>query len=123
MVQGGGFEPPKLSCQIYSLIPLATREPLQKADRVGFLEKWSWREELNPRPADYKSAALPTELRQPNYHSSVLASQKRRRDSRESFMAKQYLNSNFLVSRPVLILLKHVPNLAGSFFPPRRVSA
>ena len=28
MVQGGGFEPPKLSRQIYSLIPLATREPL-----------------------------------------------------------------------------------------------
>ena len=26
--------------------------------------KWSWREESNPRPADYKSAALPTELRQ-----------------------------------------------------------
>ena len=25
---------------------------------------WSWREDLNPRPADYKSAALPTELRQ-----------------------------------------------------------
>ena|GEM_PF-867954 len=30
MVQGGGFEPPKLSRQIYSLIPLATREPLRK---------------------------------------------------------------------------------------------
>ena len=29
MVQGGGFEPPKLARQIYSLIPLATREPLQ----------------------------------------------------------------------------------------------
>ena len=28
MVEGGGFEPPKLSRQIYSLIPLATREPL-----------------------------------------------------------------------------------------------
>ena len=27
-------------------------------------KKWSWREESNPRPADYKSAALPTELRQ-----------------------------------------------------------
>ena len=27
---------------------------------------WSWREESNPRPADYKSAALPTELRQQN---------------------------------------------------------
>ncbi len=30
MVQGGGFEPPKLSRQIYSLIPLAAREPLRK---------------------------------------------------------------------------------------------
>ncbi len=27
MVMGGGFEPPKLARQIYSLIPLATREP------------------------------------------------------------------------------------------------
>ena len=25
---------------------------------------WSWRQELNPQPADYKSAALPIELRQ-----------------------------------------------------------
>jgi hypothetical protein len=25
----------------------------------------SWRRELNPRPSDYKSDALPTELRQP----------------------------------------------------------
>ena len=30
LVQGGGFEPPKLSRQSYSLIPLATREPLRK---------------------------------------------------------------------------------------------
>ena len=30
LVVGGGFEPPKLSRQIYSLIPLATREPHQK---------------------------------------------------------------------------------------------
>ena len=29
MVQGGGIEPPKLARQIYSLIPLATREPHQ----------------------------------------------------------------------------------------------
>ena len=27
-VDGGGFEPPKLSRQIYSLLPLATREPV-----------------------------------------------------------------------------------------------
>ena len=26
--------------------------------------QWSWRRELNPRPSDYKSDALPTELRQ-----------------------------------------------------------
>ena len=31
---------------------------------------WSWREESNPRPADYKSAALPTELRQPSASTS-----------------------------------------------------
>ena len=35
--------------------PLATREPIHK---------WSWRWELNPQPADYKSAALPIELHQ-----------------------------------------------------------
>jgi hypothetical protein len=29
MVGGGGFEPPKLSRQIYSLIPLAARESPQ----------------------------------------------------------------------------------------------
>jgi hypothetical protein len=28
------------------------------------LKKWSWRRGLNPRPSDYKSDALPTELRQ-----------------------------------------------------------
>ena len=27
--------------------------------------RWSWRRDLNPRPSDYKSDALPTELRQP----------------------------------------------------------
>jgi hypothetical protein len=29
-VEGGGFEPPKLARQIYSLILLATQEPLPK---------------------------------------------------------------------------------------------
>ena len=36
----------------------------------NFLLEWSWREESNPRPADYKSAALPTELRQQTAISS-----------------------------------------------------
>ncbi len=44
----------RLRRQIYSLLPLAAREP----------HLYSWREELNPQHADYKSAALPIELRQ-----------------------------------------------------------
>ena len=36
LVEGGGFEPPKLSRQIYSLIPLATREPLRKRAYILF---------------------------------------------------------------------------------------
>ena len=44
--------------QIYSLPPLATREH----SHVHYSKKWSWWTDSNPRPADYKSAALPTEL-------------------------------------------------------------
>ncbi len=33
MVEGDGFEPSKLTRQIYNLLPLATREPLQKQAR------------------------------------------------------------------------------------------
>src|ERR1700683_1070764 len=33
-------------------------------DRTGKCRTWSWRRGLNPRPSDYKSDALPTELRQ-----------------------------------------------------------
>ncbi len=37
---------------------------LRSLSREG--EDWSWRQDLNPRPTDYKSVALPTELRQHN---------------------------------------------------------
>ncbi len=78
--------------QIYSLLPLATRAsphcPVEQSatnrssrgtnqitgwtfgrpPSVDFprtsTRPWSWRRDLNPRPADYKSAALPPELRQ-----------------------------------------------------------
>ena len=33
---------------------------------------WSWRRDLNPRPAVYKTAALPTELRQPAHKRQML---------------------------------------------------
>jgi hypothetical protein len=42
--------------QIYSLFPLTTREPHRS-------QMWSQRRDSNPRPTDYKSVALPTELR------------------------------------------------------------
>ena len=55
--------------QIYSLLPLTTRPSLRLKNKISSSFKlmafWSWRRDLNPRPADYKSAALPTELRQP----------------------------------------------------------
>ena len=47
--------------QIYSLVPLAAWVSLH-SDIEIFL--WSWRRDLNPRPAVYKTAALPTELLQ-----------------------------------------------------------
>ena len=34
--------------------------------RLVLESRWSWWTDLNPRPADYKSAALPTELHQHN---------------------------------------------------------
>ena len=49
--------------QIYSLSPLATREH-PHMNFASTAEKWSWWTDSNPRPADYKSAALPAELHQ-----------------------------------------------------------
>ena len=48
------------SRQIYSLLPLATRASIRKQG----LSFQSWRWDSNPRPPDYKSGALPVELRQ-----------------------------------------------------------
>ena len=49
------------SQQIYSLSPLATWV-LLRMQLSG--RRWSWWTDSNPRPADYKSAALPAELHQ-----------------------------------------------------------
>ena len=48
---GGGFEPTQ--CQDGSLVPFRLATPAQ-----GWSREW----ELNPRPRDYRSRALPTEL-------------------------------------------------------------
>ena len=42
------------------------------AARLG-ISGWSWRRDLNPRPSDYKSDALPAELRQPAFYQPTQA--------------------------------------------------
>ena len=44
----------------------ARRNTLCFAASLCRARSWSWRRESNPRPSDYKSDALPTELRQQN---------------------------------------------------------
>ena len=59
MVEGEGFEPSKSKTADLQSAPFG---------RSGIPpKKWSWREDLNLQPADYKSAALPIELRQHIY--------------------------------------------------------
>ena len=47
--------------------------PLGKPSIFDYQLDWSWWTDLNPRPADYKSAALPTELHQRFVKPSVSA--------------------------------------------------
>ena len=44
---------------------------LVAARTLGTVSKWSWRRDLNPRPSDYKSDALPAELRQPDHPKNI----------------------------------------------------
>ena len=54
-----------ISRQIYSLLPLAARASVRRLLRFDLVPRYSsWRWDLNPRPPDYKSGALPVELRQ-----------------------------------------------------------
>ena len=55
--------------QIYSLSPLATRE------FPHIQLRWSWWTDSNPRPADYKSAALPAELHQHSTGNEMIIAQ------------------------------------------------
>jgi hypothetical protein len=76
LVAREGLEPSKpLGRQIYSLLRLTASLPRQLVcvmetrafgaflfgayPDAGVVGRWSWRRDLNPRPADYKSAALP----------------------------------------------------------------
>ena len=82
LVGEDGFGPSKLNSNRFTVCPLW---PLGNSPiffclftaipcgvRIAF---WSWWTDSNPRPADYKSAALPTELHQQrcNEHHSITA--------------------------------------------------
>ena len=82
-MEGGGFEPPKASPTDLQSVPFGhsgtpppfsctrwkpwqrhgSENPALNQPALPILW-WSWRWDLNPQPADYKSAALPIELRQ-----------------------------------------------------------
>ena len=98
MVGAGGFGPPKLKSNRFTVCPLwplgntpsyqvpvtgnAPAIPAAIISKRGtpHIERitaptsagtsWSWWTDSNPRPADYKSAALPAELHQRMKHSS-----------------------------------------------------
>ena len=60
LVGRGGFEPPKSSTADLQSAPFGHSGTYP----YSITKKWSWWTDSNPRPADYKSAALPTELHQ-----------------------------------------------------------
>ena len=55
----GGFEPPKALPADLQSVPFG-----HSGIPPYSVTRWSWWTDSNPRPADYKSAALPTELHQ-----------------------------------------------------------
>ena len=61
-----GFEPSKLKATDLQSAPFGHSGilPLKNPPTVAGRIVWSWWTDSNPRPADYKSAALPTELHQ-----------------------------------------------------------
>ena len=79
--------------------------------------EWSWRWDSNPQPADYKSAALPIELRQRRKKTYIVF----RENARKKFQKKICFNhrlkqSTLLVSAPKAQTAR--PTAAGRFSDP-----
>ena len=73
---------------------------VSNSESIGIAyEEESWREASNPRPADYKSAALPTELRQQNEEISL---------TREFYLISSETAINFMILFPQKMLLREV---------------
>jgi hypothetical protein len=67
MVVGGGFEPPKASPTDLQSVPFGRSGTPPRAS------VWSQRRDSNPRPTDYKSVALPAELRWPQLQNKYIS--------------------------------------------------
>ena len=52
------------STKNYPLIEQNVAQCTETSQLYKFIRAWSWRWDLNPQPTDYKSVALPVELRQ-----------------------------------------------------------
>ena len=70
LVEREGFEPSKPEAADLQSAPF--NHSGISPDYYDVKKKWSWRKELNPQPTDYKSVALPIELRQ--HHTSNVIS-------------------------------------------------
>jgi hypothetical protein len=66
MVVGGGFEPPKASPTDLQSVPFG------RSGTPPGASVWSQRRDSNPRPTDYKSVALPAELRWPQLQNKPI---------------------------------------------------
>ena len=72
---------------------------------------WSWRRDLNPRPSDYKSDALPTELRQ---QSETTGPRGRIYPSDPFQMSGTILKGTITVIRAQPFLLRRTDHMEGS---------
>ena len=96
----GGFEPPKPKQQIYSLPHLTALELSHIRFSLRLEKNWSWWTDSNPRPADYKSAALPAELHQhltsePYYNRGFPECQQESSPTERNFIALKLCNLTF----------------------------
>ena len=69
LVEEDGFEPSKSKTTDLQSAPFGHLG----TPPYGIVETWSWWTDSNPRPADYKSAALPAELHQRVWHITFAA--------------------------------------------------
>ena len=79
MVGRGGFEPPKLIAADLQSAPFG-HSGTYPYELPSYSKGWSWRWDLNPQPADYKSVALPVELHQRDIWCRGAGSNHRHRD-------------------------------------------